>query len=115
MGLTRGTLIDASKTFLCGKETNILKGKSLGTIQLRVSSKQALRYSTNKYILAVLGAVCLIQPFGYPPGGIADKGTKKTKHQVLKLLSCLILGLNHRLLLRVPGRKMDEQLEREGE
>lgn len=64
------------------------------------------------YILAVLGAVRLIHPFEFPPGGIADKGTKKQnkkKHQVLKLQSCLILGWNHRLLLRVPGHKMDEQ------
>lgn len=29
------------------------------------------------YILAVLGAVRLIHPFEFPPGGIADKGTKK--------------------------------------
>lgn len=57
----------------------------------------------------MLGAVRLIQPFGYPPGGIADKGTK---HQVLKLQSCLILGLNHHLLLRVPGHKMDEESRR---
>lgn len=33
----------------------------------------------------------LCSPLWIPPGGIVDKGTKK--HQVLKLQSCLILGL----------------------
>lgn len=54
----------------------------------------------------------LCSPLWIPPGGVVDKGTKK--HQVLKLQSCLILGLKS-LFVVACAETQDGRTERERE